>query len=210
VLAAVGSPALDRVGAAAEPLAPVGLGVVAVGVLGTRLLTAAAPLARWFGDHRALRRLEPLARHLAAAAPEWGISSVADRRTLRDPAGRLYRRVIAVRDASWTLVGLAEDGAVIERAQDFARARAGQAGDEAVAVRAEACWLRYAVEAAARGARPVDADDARFPERVPEPAGSLREEAAFLVAVARMWHDPRVEEFLADPPAHRHPHLRSA
>ncbi|HZG92268.1 MAG TPA: DUF6545 domain-containing protein, partial [Pseudonocardia sp.] len=152
----------------------------------------------------------PLAHRLAEAAPEWGISSVADRRTLRDPGGRLYRRVIAMRDASWTLVGLAEDGAVIERAQDFARSRAGPAGDEAVAVLAEACWLRYAVEAAARGARPVDADAARFPERVPEPAGSLREEAAFLVAVARLWYDPRVEEFLADPPGRRYPHLRSA
>jgi len=80
-----------------------------------------------------------------------------------------------------------------------------------VAALAEACWLRYAIEARARGARPPGQGAAQFPDRVPEPPGSLSEEADFLVAVARAWRDPLVEEFLAGCfPDDCHPHLRTA
>ena len=181
----------------AAQLAPIGLGIVACGVLGVRVATALTPILRWFGSHRALRRLDVLATELVAAAPEWGISSVEDRWAVRNPADQLYRRVIAIRDASWTLFGLV-DNTVLTRALDFARSRAGFAGEQAVAALVEACWIRYAMRARAGGVRPFGADAAHFLERVAEPPGSLRSEAAFLVGVARLWRHPLVEEFVRE------------
>jgi hypothetical protein len=191
----LGRPEVSAVAVMGNALTPIGLAVVALGVLIGRLLTAVFPLVRWLSAHLALRRLNRLAGELVAAAPEWGVSTVEDHWAVRNPAGQLYRRVIAIRDAGWTLLGLV-DNAVISRANEFARARAGFAGEDAVAALAEACWLRYAVRARQGGATPPHADPAHFPERIPEPAGSLHEEAAFLVAVARMWRHPLVEEFL--------------
>jgi hypothetical protein len=197
VAVGIGRADLAAVAAAAAPLAPVGLAVVACGVLAVRVVTTFTPLLRWLSSHRALRKLDGLAAELVAAAPEWDVSTVEDRWAVRNPGDQLYRRVIAIRDASWTLFGLV-DNEVITRALDFARSRAGFAGEAAVAALAEACWLRYAVEARARGAQPFDATAAHFPERIPEPPGSLHEEAAFLVGLARMWRHPLVDEFLRD------------
>jgi hypothetical protein len=196
VLAAAGRPGVERVGAAAAPLAPTGLAVVAAGVLASRAVTAAEPVLGWLRAHAALRRLDGLARDLGAAVPEWGTSTVGHGWALRKPAGQLYRRVITIRDASWTLYGLVEGGPVVERAAAFARAHRGPHGEQAVAALAEACWLRCAIRARARGARPVPGA-AQFPARVPEPPGSLAEEAGFLVAVAEAWRDPLVDEFAA-------------
>lgn len=206
----LGRPDVMALAMTGTPLIPIGLAVVAVGVLTGRVLTAVFPLVRWVSAHLALRRLDRLAEELVAAAPEWGISTVEDRWALRNPAGQLYRRVIAIRDVSWTLLGQV-DNAVVGRAMEFARARAGFAGEDAVAALAEACWLRYAVKVRHSGARPPHAGPAHFPERIPEPAGSLHEEAAFLVAVARMWRHPLVEEFLRGCSREDDcPHLRSA
>jgi hypothetical protein len=197
VLAAVDLPGVERMGAAAAPLAPTGLAVIAVGVLATRTVTALLPAAGWLRAHVALRRLDGLARELGAAAPEWGMSSAEHRWALRKPVGQLYRRVITIRDASWTLFGLVEEGVAVECAVDFARSRRGDDGEQAVAALAEACWLHYAISARARGVRPAGDGSAHFPERVPEPPGSLSEEVDFLLAVARAWRDPLVGEFLA-------------
>jgi len=89
-----------------------------------------------------------------------------------------------------------EGGVAVDCAVDFARSRRGPGDERAVAALAEACWLHYAIEARARGAHPSGPGGAQFPERVPEPPGSLSEEADFLVAVARAWGDPLVGEFL--------------
>ncbi|MCO1656889.1 DUF6545 domain-containing protein [Pseudonocardia humida] len=198
VVAAVGLPGVERLGAAGAPLAPTGLAVIAAGVLAGRVLAVVQAIRGWVGAHLALRRLDGLARELGAAVPEWGVTTVEHRWAVRKPAGQLYRRVIAIRDASWTLFGVVEGGFAMECADGFARSRRGSLGEQAVAVLAEACWLRYAIEARARGARPPGPGAAHFPERVPEPPGSLSEEADFLVAVARAWRDPLIDEFLAE------------
>jgi hypothetical protein len=183
-----------RLVAGATPLAPAGLAVVAVGVLAVRVSTALDPLRRWLRAHRAVRRLAGLAAELRAATPEWAASSVEDHWSLRDPSGRLYRTVIAIRDASATLLGALDGDAPLERAAAFARARCGP-GVPAAAL-AEACWLRLALRQRAATPRPADSVAAQFPERTAEPPGSLDDEAAFLVAVARSWSSPLVAEFL--------------
>jgi hypothetical protein len=205
VLRAAGWPGVARVVAEASPLAPLGLAVVAVGVLTARAATALDPVLRWCRDHRALRGLAGLAAELSAATPEWAVSSVEDRWSVRNPAGQLYRRVIAIRDASWTLLGALDGDAPLERAAEFARSRAG-AGPEAAAL-AEACWLREALRERAGAARTADPRPAQFPEPSPEPPGSLDDEAALLVAVARAWSSPLIAEFL-DAGAH-HSALRA-
>jgi hypothetical protein len=211
VLAAAGWPGVERLGAAGAPLAPTGLAVIASGVLAGRALALAQAAAGWCRAHLALRRLGGLARELETAVPEWGVTTLGHRWAVRKPAGQLYRRVIAIRDASWTLYGVVEGGVAVDCAVDFARSRRGSADEHAGAALAEACWLRYAIAARARGARPQGHSAAHFPERVPEPPGSLSEEADFLVAVARAWRDPLIEEFLDECfPDDCHRHLRTA
>ncbi|WP_214407318.1 DUF6545 domain-containing protein [Pseudonocardia lacus] len=211
VVAALGLPGAQRLGVAGTPLAPVGLAVIATGVLAGRALAIVQAVDGWFRAHLALRRLDGLARELGAAVPEWGVTTVEHRWAVREPAGQLYRRVIAIRDASWTLYGMVEGGVAVDCAVDFARSRRGVVGEQEVAALAEACWLRYAIEARARGRRPPGPGAAHFPERVPEPPGSLAEEADFLVAVARVWRDPLIEEFLDECfPDDCHRQLRTA
>jgi hypothetical protein len=205
-------PGLGRMVAAATPLAPAGLALVAVGVLVVRAATALDPVVHWGRAHLALRRLDALARELVSAAPEWAVSSVENRWAVRNPGGQLYHRVIAIRDASWTLLGSLDGDVPLDRAAEFATARVG--GGPGSAALAEACWLRYAVEVRARGERPAGPQPAQFPERLAEPPGSVDDEAGFLVAVARMWSTPMVEEFVdgltADHSADRHSPLRTA
>jgi hypothetical protein len=211
VLAAAGWPGVERLGAAGAPLAPTGLAVIASGVLAGRALALAQAARGWCRAHLALRRLDGLARELGEAVPEWGATTVEHRWAVRKPAGQLYRRVIAIRDASWTLYGVVEGGVAVDCAVDFARSRRGPVDEQSVAALAEACWLRYAIEARARGARASGHGGAQFPERVPEPPGSLSEEADFLVAVARAWRDPLVGEFLHECfPDDCHHQLRTA
>jgi hypothetical protein len=201
-LLVTGQPDAAALVAVAVPLAPLGLAVVAVGVLGVRAATALDPVLRWGRAHLALHRLGGLAGELAAAAPEWGVSSVDDRWSARNPADQLYRRVIAVRDASWTLLGSLDDDAPLERAAEFAAARTG--GGRPAAALAEACWLRAAVRERARAGRPSGPRATQFPQRTPEPPGSVDDEAAFLVAVARAWRSPLTAEFLAGSGDDRH------
>jgi len=194
VLRAAHWPAAAGLVGGAVPLAPLGLAVVAVGVLAVRAATLLDPVLHWGRAHLALLRLAGLAAELAAAAPEWAISSVADRWSVRNPAGQLYRRVIAIRDASWTLLGSLDGDAPLERAAEFAAGRVGPGRPEAAL--AEACWLREAVRKRARAGRPSGPRATQFPQRPPEPPGSVDDEAAFLVAVARAWSSPLIAEFL--------------
>jgi hypothetical protein len=194
VLRATGRPGAAEALTGAAPLAPLGLAVVAVGVLTARTVTALDPVRRWWRAHRALHRLAGLAAELATAVPEWAATSVEDRWTLRDPAGRLYRRVIAIRDASWTLLGALDDDPARQRAAEFARTRLG-AGPAAAAL-AEACWLHAALRARVAEPRRREPRPVQFPGRHPEPPGSVDDEAAALVAVARAWSSPLVAEFL--------------
>jgi hypothetical protein len=195
VLRAAGWPGAARLVAGATPLAPAGLALVAVGVLAVRAAAALDPARRWYRAHRALGELAGLAGELRTATPEWAATSVADRWSVRDPSGRLYRRVIGIRDASTTLLGALDGDAPLERAAAFARARCGPG--PAAAALAEACWLREALRRRAAAQRPADPRPAQFPARAAEPPGSLDDEAAFLVAVARAWSSPLVAEFLA-------------
>lgn len=190
----------------ADPaLAPAGLTLIAVGVLAARSVPLLKPLERWFSAHRALRRLSRLAAELIAAAPEWGDATEASAWSLRDPSGQLYLKVILIRNASFSLWGGYTDDALIGQALAFAQDRVASGRYTDMLAVAEACWLRAAINNRARGTEPNTAE-VEFGDRGPAgPAGSLRDDTAFLLAVERTWSGPLVEEFLNDLAYERRP-----
>ena len=197
VIAAVaGAPALaDLVGS----LYAAGVASVGAALLVPSVVAIGAPLSGWIGITVALHRLDPLARALVSAAPEWASLPDPPRiwRPSRDPAVRLYRTIIMIRDTTWDLLRLVDDEEV---AAAVVYGRRCRPDDELAATAlAEACWLSYAIHLSVAGGAPVAEQEVVFLPRDPdEPVGSVAEEVDFLTAVARAWRRRQViDRFMA-------------
>lgn len=190
----------ERLTGAIDVLSSAGLTLIAAGFIAPRLATAVDRPRRWLSAQIAVRRLSALADELAEAAPEWALRGDRTPTSLRDPSIRLYRQVILIRDASWTLLGSVDD-ALIAEAVTFARRWAGSDNEQAVAALAEACWLSHAVRVrrSGHGTPPHGDQDLVILDRASDEAiGSLDDEADFLVAVAGAWRNTGlIDRFLS-------------
>ncbi|MEU4211628.1 MAB_1171c family putative transporter [Streptomyces sp. NPDC026206] len=145
-------------------------------------------LGEWIRDRLAYRELASLHRRVTALVPEPVIplDPHADLRT------RLYRTVVEIRDAQWSLRTWM-DPAVAGAAR--LRAEAAGLADDDVAATIEAAQLRAALRAKAAGRRPVEHTHT---PRVAEP-GDLVAELAFQRKLARAFHSsPLVTAAVAD------------
>lgn len=182
-----------------DAITVVGLLTIALGLAVPDLSKLAAPAWRWGRAALVLHRLRQLATELGEATPEWDSGGPtpswawSDARHL-EPA--VYRAVIRIRDATWTLLGAVEDVEIRHAITVALRARPG-GRQIAVAALAEACWLRRAVHRRTHGSAPPTRPYAlRVLERAPDEAiGSLDDEVAFLSAVARAWRSRTARSF---------------
>ncbi|GAA4554876.1 hypothetical protein GCM10023175_53970 [Pseudonocardia xishanensis] len=189
--------------------------IAAAGVAARAAVDVSRPLRRLARSYVSYRRLRPLAAFLGEAAPQWrqGVEQNRwqDARRLR-PAqlqARLYQRVIMLRDASWTLLGVIDDH-VVDHAVDFAtRCHSRPGRKHQVEATAEACWLACAFERAARPGAATEqlviVEDARDTT-----LGDLAEEAKFLESVARALRRRRLIRSFLDEHAARPPEPEKA
>lgn len=194
--AVTGSPALaGPVGG----LYAAGVAIVGGAMLVPSVVVIGAPLAGWIGITIALHRLDPLARALVSAAPEWAPLPDPPRiwRPSRDPTIRLYRTIIMIRDTTWDLLRLVDDDEVGAAVVYGRHCRPDD--DLAATALAEACWLSYAICLSRAGGAPVADQEVVFlPRDADEPVGSVAEEVDFLTAVARAWRRRQViDRFMA-------------